>query len=227
MSPYLRTKTQAPRNKQEPILNCQTPKRSPTVATSPFVRLLFGIWSLFAVWCLCFGPCLFLGAWDLGLSGMKCPASGLFWMRLPCRETVLPFTPDKPASYNDHHRDDRDDLDDLDDLAKTSGAVNPPAERMGTGMGNRAFDTRHSPRAIREAPADFPPSRKHPHKHAKPLDCGEPSPLSLSKWLTSLFSKKDEAKPWKRVLTPLSPGKKRLPCGARQPGRSVERWPAT
>ena len=50
-----RTKTQAPRNKQEPILKCQTPKRSPTVATSPFVRLLFGIWPLFVPWCLGFG----------------------------------------------------------------------------------------------------------------------------------------------------------------------------
>jgi hypothetical protein len=91
-------------------------------------------------------------------------------------------------TITDHHRDDRDDLNDLDDLDKNSVAVNPPAERMGTGMGNRAFDSRHSPRAIRDAPADFPPTRKHPHKSAKPLDCGEPSPLSLSEWLTSLCS---------------------------------------
>ena len=82
------------------------------------------------------------------------------------------------TTTTDHHRDD------LDDLNKNSGAANPPAERMDTGMVNRAFDTRHSPRAIRDAPADFPPSRKHPHEYAKPLDCGKPSPLSLSKWLT-------------------------------------------
>ena len=48
---------------------------------------------------------------------------------------------------------------------------------MGTGMANRAFDIERAPRAIREAPADFPPSRKHPHKHAESLDCGKPSPL--------------------------------------------------
>ena len=84
------------------------------------------------------------------------------------------------TTTTDHHRDDRDDLN------KNSGAANPPAERMDTGMVNRAFDTRHSPRAIRDAPADFPPRRKQPHKHAKPLDCGKPSPLSLSEWLTSL-----------------------------------------
>ena len=122
----------------------------------------------------------------------------------------LPFTLANPASYNNHHqRDDLNDLDgldDLDDLEKDGGAVNPPAERMVTGMGHRAFDSRHSPLAICTAPADFPPSRKHPHKNAEPLDCGEPSPLSLSKWLTSLFSKNDEANPWnpwKRFLTPL------------------------
>ena len=73
---------------------------------------------------------------------------------------------------------------------------------MGTGMGNRAFDTRHAPRAICDAPADFPPSRKHPHKHAEPLDCGEPSPLSLSKWLTSLFPKKIRSKTMTKVPDP-------------------------
>ena len=103
---------------------------------------------------------------------------------------------DKPASYNDHHhhRDDRDDLNDLDDLEKHSGAVNlrARAETMGTGMGNRAFDTRRAPRATCEAPADFPPGRKHPPRKRGAFGLRVRlggSPLSLSKWLTSRFAR--------------------------------------
>ena len=70
-----RTNSQVPNSKQEP--HCRHFPVCPFVVWDPPVG--GQVWSLFVPWCLSFGAF----GHDSGLSGMKCPASGLFKMRFP------------------------------------------------------------------------------------------------------------------------------------------------